>query len=80
MILKEKAQTQYTNKFSPQTPERTGHGPAGGSGHRVCLGERPAQDPATILHPMGAEKPAWAPPLKLSTANTEQGAFLWMTV
>lgn len=45
------------------------HGPAGGCGHLVCLVDRPAQDPAAILHPVGVEQRAWAPPLKLSFVN-----------
>lgn len=47
-------------------------GPAGPRGHLVHLGAGRAQDPATILHPMGAEHPAWAPPLKLATALDEE--------
>lgn len=47
-----------------------GRGPAGGHGLGVCLGGRPAQDPAATLHPMRVEQPASAPLLKLSTVNT----------
>lgn len=40
-------------------------GRAGGPGHPVHQGQRPGQEPVIILHLMGAEQPAWAPPLRL---------------
>lgn len=64
-ILKKK----NTLKFSLQVPRQMGLGRAGVSGRPVPQGERLGQEPAIILHPMVAEQPVWAPPLRLTAVR-----------
>ena len=53
-------------------PGRMGRGRAGGPGQHVHRGGRLGQGPVITLLLMGAEQPAEAPPLRLSTVELTQ--------